>query len=169
MKHCLLQEQFRDRLQNFISTNIRADIPGIIGDAILSVQKDNAVAFSRPIDPCEPGYEHKHQEAETWMARTLQIHQCRQGCMKLVNGRWHCKRWTPFPLAEQAWVDEDGTWGPKRLYGYFNNFCPPCYNAYEQIMTSNWLQMEQRRNISGGILPIMWPKNKNNPQTLPHF
>ena len=45
--------------------------------------------------------------------------------MKLVNGHWLCKRHTPFPLADEAWVDETGQWGPKRCYGYFNNFCSP--------------------------------------------
>ncbi|KAH9022183.1 hypothetical protein EDB85DRAFT_1871482 [Lactarius pseudohatsudake] len=45
--------------------------------------------------------------------------------MKLVNGHFICKRRTPFPLATEDWIDENGNWGPKQIYGYFNNWCPP--------------------------------------------
>ena len=41
----LLNEQFREKLKKYISINIQADIPGIVGNTILSVPKDGAVAF----------------------------------------------------------------------------------------------------------------------------
>lgn len=65
MKMYLLNEEFREKLKKYISMNIRADIPGFLGDAILSVPKDSAVAFLRPVNPCKPDYEWKQHEAET--------------------------------------------------------------------------------------------------------
>lgn len=125
MKDYLLSEHFRANLKTFISTNIRVHILDVTGEAILSVSKHSAIAFSCPVDPQESDYKLKSLCAEKTLARTLQIHQCNRGCMKLVNGHWLCKRHTPFPLADEAWVDETGQWGPKRCYRYFNNFCPP--------------------------------------------
>ena len=124
MKQYLLSEEFREHLKTFISTNIRADLPDVLGKAVLSVPKDSAVAFSRPVDPRKPDYDQKSRCAEKKLARSLQIHQCNRGCMRLVNGHWVCKRRTPFTLADEAWITEDGLWGPQRSYGYFNNFCP---------------------------------------------
>ena len=45
--------------------------------------------------------------------------------MKMVSGNFVCKRKAPFPLADDAWIDQNGNWGPKRSFGYFNNWCPP--------------------------------------------
>ncbi|KAF8258485.1 hypothetical protein EI94DRAFT_1516666, partial [Lactarius quietus] len=65
-----------------------------------------------------------------------QVHQCGQGCIKLVRGQFTCKRRAPFPLADEDWIQADGTWGPKRTYGYFNNWCPSilqCLRANHDI------------------------------------
>lgn len=39
-------------------------------------------------------------------------------------GRFLCKRHAPFPLAEHAWVDSNGNWGPRCLDGMMNNWVP---------------------------------------------
>ncbi|KAH9007633.1 hypothetical protein EDB84DRAFT_1447399 [Lactarius hengduanensis] len=49
------------------------------------------------------------------------------GLYKSINALNHfvCKQRAPFPLAAEDWIDENSNWGPKRIYGYFNNWCPP--------------------------------------------
>ena len=166
MKQCLLSEQFREKLRRFISMNIRADLPNVVGAAVLSQPKDPAVAFSRPIDPRSPNYKRRSCEAEKRIARTVQIHQCGRGCMKLVNGHWVCKRRTPFALADAAWVDENGLWGPKRSYGYFNNFCPTllqCLRANHDIkLISNGADT---KHISWYITQYVAKKQKQSMNT----
>ncbi len=54
----------------------------------------------------------------------MQIHQCGQSCVKYVKGLPICKRNAPFPLAVDNWIDKFGKWGLKRMYSYFNNWCP---------------------------------------------
>ena len=39
-------------------------------------------------------------------------------------------------LANDNWIESDGRWGPKRTYGYFNNWCPTilqCLHANHNI------------------------------------
>ena len=70
------------------------------------------------------------------MARTVQVHQCGQGCIKFVHGQFICKRRAPFALANDDWIESDGRWGPKQSYGYFNNWCPAilqCLRANHDI------------------------------------
>lgn len=40
------------------------------------------------------------------------------------KGQFICKRRMPLDLAEEDFVNANGSWGPKRLYGYINNFIP---------------------------------------------
>ena len=124
MKQLLQTEEFRDKVKMFIAANIRVDIPGVQGTSILSVPREPCVAFSRPVDPRQPSYHERRDDAEKQLAHTVQVHQCGQGCMKLFHGRLVCKRKAPFPLAEEDWIEADRTWGPKRTYGYLNNWCP---------------------------------------------
>lgn len=124
MREMLLTEDFREKVKSFIGANIRAHVPGFHGPSILSLPREPCVAFSRPVDPREPGYDELGDEAEKRLVRTVQVHQCGQGCMKLFGGRFLCKRKIPFALAEEDWVEPDGSWGPKRTYGYLNNWCP---------------------------------------------
>lgn len=124
MKESLQNEEFRNKIKSFIRANIRADLPDVPGPSVLSIPRERCVAFSRPIDPRSPQYEENRDNAEKHIARTVQVHQCGQGCMKLIRGRFMCKRKAPFPLAKEDWINPDGTWGPKRTYGYFNNWCP---------------------------------------------
>ena len=91
MKEYLQSEQFRERLKTFISTNICANLQDIVGEAVLAIPKDSAVAFSRPVNPRKSDYICKSHDAENHIARTVQIHQCNRGCMRLTNGHWVCK------------------------------------------------------------------------------
>ena len=136
MKDLLLSEHFREKMKQFIAANIRADIPNSPGPAVLSIPRQSSVAFSRPVDPWKPHYASKRTEAEKRIARTVQVHQCSQACMKLSGTRMVCKRKAPFPLANDDWVEATGKSGPKRTYGYLNNWCPPilqCIRANHDI------------------------------------
>lgn len=136
MKEHLLSEQFRNRVKQFIGANIKADLPGYVGAQVLAIPKQTNVAFSRPIDPWTANYEKRRRECEKGMARTVQVHQCGPACMKVTKCRLACKRGAPFVLSETDWVKEDGQCGPKRTYGYFNNWCPPilqCIRANHDI------------------------------------
>ena len=132
----LQEDEFRSKIQHYIATNIHADISCAKGFDVLSVQKEPNPAFSRPIDPRQPNYEAKSKEFEDRVARTVQVHQCGQACMKIRKSRMVCKRNAPFKLAEEAWVNERGEWGPKRTYAYLNNWCPSilqCIRANHDI------------------------------------
>lgn len=136
MKERLLADEFRAVIQSFISVNIRAHLPDIAGSTILSIPQKSRVAFSRPVDPRLPCYKENSEEAEKLIARTVQVHQCGHSCLKFIKDRSVCKRRAPFPLAPDDWIDEDGRWGPKRTYGFFNNWCPPilqCIHANHDI------------------------------------
>lgn len=136
MKECLSTEEFRSKVKKFIATNIRADIPGVQGMDVLSIAPEPRAAFSRPVDPRSPQYEKERNEAEKKLARTVQVHKCGQGCIKLLRGQFVCKRKAPFALANDDWIESDGRWGPKRTYGYFNNWCPAilqCLRANHDI------------------------------------
>jgi hypothetical protein len=52
------------------------------------------------------------------------------------NNRLQCKRRAPFELSPRDWIDEDGSWGPKRTHGYVNNWNPAilhCVRANHDI------------------------------------
>lgn len=68
MKDCLSTEEFRSKVKTFIATNIHADLPGIRGTDVLSIPREAHVAFSRPVDPRAPQYEHNRDEAEKKLA-----------------------------------------------------------------------------------------------------
>lgn len=129
MKELLQTERFRLRVQKFIAANISADIDHLDGPSILSLPKDKAAAFSRPVDPRLPNYESQAHAAEVATARMVQVHQCTHACLRLIKGRWRCKRRAPFALADSPWIDDRGDWGIARRYGYVNNFCPPLLQA----------------------------------------
>ena len=124
MKVLLNSDAFREKARLFISANVHADIEGKDGALILAIPRRSKVAFSRPIDPRNPTYDDDKKIAVRDLARTVQVHQCGQSCLRYTNARTFCKRRTPFPLAEDAWINAEGDWGPKRLYGYLNNWNP---------------------------------------------
>lgn len=136
MKQLLSTQEFRSRVQAFIKQNIRVDLPDSPGLAVLALPRKNAVSFSRPVDPRLPDYPKKRKDAEISLARSLQVHQCSQSCMRFAQTRMVCKRRAPFLLANDDWIDEHGNCGPKRTYGYLNNWCPPilqCLHANHDI------------------------------------
>ena len=133
MKELLMHEDFRNRVKAFIHANVRADLPGYTGGEVLALPKANAVAFSRPVDPRKPHYRDLCGEAERKLARTVQVHSCGPGCMKVSKSRLVCKRRAPFVVSDFDWVNANGDCGPKRTYGYFNNWNP----AILQCVRSN--------------------------------
>ena len=124
MRELLTSEAFREKARSFISANIHADIEGKDGNSILAIPRQSKVAFSRPIDPRKPTYDNDKKLVVKNLARIVQVHQCGQSCLKYSNAGTFCKRRTPFPLADDAWINAEGDWGPKRLYGYMNNWNP---------------------------------------------
>jgi hypothetical protein len=136
MKELLLSEQFRNTVKMFISANVKADVAGHIGSQVLSIPKQKNVAFSRPLDLQHEHYDQRSEAVEACIARTVQVHQCGSACMKVTKTQLACKRRAPFVLSDVDWVNQDGQCGPKRTYGYFNNWCPPilqCLRANHDI------------------------------------
>jgi hypothetical protein len=126
MKELLQEETFRAKLVRFIHSAIKSDIGGANAEQVRAMNREEAVSFSRPVDPRQGNYSVRSHEAEKRLARAVQVHRCTaEGCLKLVRGRLVCKRNAPFPLSENDWVDEDGRWGSTRKYGYVNAWCPP--------------------------------------------
>ena len=130
MKENLSKTHFRERVRDFISANIRADVDGVHGTSVLAIPRLKRVAFSRPLDPRQANYEQLRYENEKALARTVQVHQCGNGCLRYNKGRAVCKRKAPFQLSECDWVDEEGNWGPKRTYGFLNNWNPEVLQSF---------------------------------------
>ena len=108
MKALLLMEEFRTRIQNFITANIHADLPGYPGNAVLTIPVQPQVAFSRPENPKNPQYEKRQREAEQKIARTVQVHCCSKACLKVCNSRLVCKCQAPFALSNEDWINDKG-------------------------------------------------------------
>ena len=113
MKQLLLDDQFRARMCSFIQANVRADLDGFQGPAVLALPQKKDVAFSRPVDPRLPNYNQLAQQAEQSIARTVQVHQCGLACMRFEKTKMVCKRRAPFQLSDHDWVDSSGWWGPR--------------------------------------------------------
>jgi hypothetical protein len=124
MKALLQDDVFRERVKTFIAANVHADISDMDGPSILLTKRDSTITFSCPVDPHLPDYERCAHCAETRIVQAVQVHECTHACLRLLNGRWSCKRRAPFPLSPEPWIDDQGDWGPKHRYGYLNNFCP---------------------------------------------
>ena len=125
MRELLKRASFRNRVSEFITANIKGDVPSCRGDKITEVARVKAVSYSRPVDPRMDGYASFKDAAERKLVRAVQLHRCtKEACLVLKKDRLMCKRNAPFDLSTRDWIDEDGTWGPKRSYGYVNNWCP---------------------------------------------
>ncbi|PBK62610.1 hypothetical protein ARMSODRAFT_1024597 [Armillaria solidipes] len=121
MDTALQSEEFRLRVSTFIAQNIVADIGGLSTSDILA-----ALELKDPSYSCPPKTDYLDPAHIATLARTVQVHTCHDlRCLIKVNNRKVCKRRAPFPRSEEAWIDEKGEWGPRRLYGYVNNFNPP--------------------------------------------
>ncbi|RDB23672.1 hypothetical protein Hypma_009540 [Hypsizygus marmoreus] len=126
MQKALADESFREKMRNFIKQNIRADINNANELDLKAMPVIPEVSYSRPIDPRTPNFDELNSQREHQLARTVQVHTCKLGrCQKVVGSHLVCKHRAPFPLSSDDWVSEEGEWGPKRLSGSVNNFCPP--------------------------------------------
>jgi hypothetical protein len=166
MKERLSSENFRKKIKSFISANVRADLPNVHGTDVLSIPRQTRVAFSHPVDPRIPHYEEQRADAEKRLARTVQVHQCGQGCIKLIKGRFVCKRKAPFALADDDWVEADGNWGPKRTYGYLNSWCPAVLQTLRanndiKVMTNG----KETKNIAWYITHYVAKKQNTSSNT----
>lgn len=92
------------------------------GSTTLAIPHQSKVAFSWPVDPCSANYENERKVSEQVLACTVQVHQCGSSCLCYTSTQTFCKCWAPFPLADEAWVDVDGNWGPKQSFGFLNNW-----------------------------------------------
>lgn len=127
MQRLLQTEEFRAKMKAYISSMIRADVPGLdSAEELQKEKKGSHLAYSRPPDPNNETYSKDLKQMEKELARAHQVHTCSKNtCLKLdQNHRLKCKRRAPFPLADDAYVDSDGKWGVRRKYGYFNSWCP---------------------------------------------
>lgn len=121
MDTALQSEEFRSHVSTFIAQNIVADIGGLSAPEILAAPELKDPSYSRP-----PKTDYLDSAHIATLARTVQVHTCHDlRCVIKVNNKKVCKRRAPFPRSEAAWIDEKGEWGPRRLYGYVNNFNPP--------------------------------------------
>ncbi|PSS19942.1 hypothetical protein PHLCEN_2v3115 [Hermanssonia centrifuga] len=120
-------EEFRTKMRTFINANVRAYLPGLESAAsVKAIRPDSEVAYSRPLDPSSPSYAEDVAAFELRLVRSLQVHTCKvRRCLQPNKvGKMLCKRKAPWQIAAEAFVTEAGHWGPKRLYGFVNGYCP---------------------------------------------
>lgn len=124
MNTVLKSETFREKIKHYIENVIHADIEGKDREAVSNIPKEQSVSYARPVNPrISSSQEADAQEKK--LARVLQFHQCTlAACLKMVKGKLVCKRRAPFAIAREAWVDENGNWGPKRLCDMLNTWNP---------------------------------------------
>jgi hypothetical protein len=116
---------FRRRVTGFIEANIKADVHGADSRHLVDKKRDTGMSYSRPVDPRQQHYMRIKEETERKLVRAVQVHQCSvEACLVMKNNRLQCKRRAPFELSPRDWIDEDGSWGPKRTSAYINNWNP---------------------------------------------
>jgi hypothetical protein len=124
MKDKLKSPDFQAHVANYIASNIRGHHPDVTTETLSTMPRETCTSYSRPLDPRNPESAHQRQAIEGHLVRAVQIHKCGRGCLKVQKGRLLCKRRAPFPLADNAWVNTNGEWGPKRTYPFMNNWNP---------------------------------------------
>lgn len=125
----LKQPSFRDKVVAYLDKVLCSDLPEIKTQADLQRVTNNVeVAWSRPPNPDLPAdeYERELEKLEATVARAKQVHTCapRRCLISDKQGRLHCKRNAPFPLADETSVDADGRWATRRQYPYLNGWIP---------------------------------------------
>lgn len=127
MEDALKREDFRTRVKSWIEHNITADIGGLTTKDIEALPKQNNFSFSRPMHPRSPNFsEHRSSELKK-LARSLLVHVCKgHGCTRQYGPSSRCKRGAPFEVSDEAWINERGQWGPKRLHPYVVNHNATC-------------------------------------------
>ncbi|KAJ3574918.1 hypothetical protein NP233_g1427 [Leucocoprinus birnbaumii] len=125
MSKALEYPAFRERVKDYISSVIHADIDNLTDAQVHALPKDPNVSYNQPVDPDHPEYESLVRERERTLARNLQVHSCSPyKCLVKRNGQMACKRGAPFDRADSDWVEQDGTWGPKRHATMINGYNP---------------------------------------------
>ncbi|TFY81855.1 hypothetical protein EWM64_g2158 [Hericium alpestre] len=127
MDRLLKSEEFCQRIKDYIDANMRAYLPGFESEEnVKSIPNEVEIAYSRPPNPDSPDYKQELKTFELRVARAKQVHSCEMRRCLLPNGRGglRCKRRAPFELAKEAFMNEAGEWGPKRLYEFMNNWNP---------------------------------------------
>ncbi|KIO04877.1 hypothetical protein M404DRAFT_25958 [Pisolithus tinctorius Marx 270] len=107
MQALLQQELFCEVIRNYIQANIWAHLDDLTEEHLITMLRENQLAYSQPHDPCISGWEERTHALEQ---------QLRDGLV--------CKRRVPWPLSDVDFVDEHGNWGPQRMHGYINAYCP---------------------------------------------
>ncbi|KAF9492437.1 hypothetical protein BDN71DRAFT_1509448 [Pleurotus eryngii] len=119
MSEALQGEAFCKRARQWIKNNITGDIRGLSVPKIEAILKKNNYSYSWPLRPDNPNYITLHKEELQKLARSLLVCVCKgHGCLSKNSTKSKCKRQAPFDRAEEAWIDEDGRWGPKHLHPY---------------------------------------------------
>ncbi|KAJ3571254.1 hypothetical protein NP233_g3868 [Leucocoprinus birnbaumii] len=119
------QVDFRERVSSFIGSVVHADIGGLDTEGVLAIPAEPDVAFSRPTNPASQNYDAERTKREHSLACNVQLHTCSTyTCLQKRNGVTACKRGAPFDCADEAWVNEDGQWGPKRHCARINGYNP---------------------------------------------
>jgi len=106
---------------------MRAYLPGLeSADSVKVIPNEVEVAYSRPPNPNLPGYKDLLTDLERRVARSKNLHTCevRRCLIPNKKGGLVCKRRAPFPTTEEDFFQEDGRWGPKRLYEFMNTWVP---------------------------------------------
>ena len=131
MKQLLQSDIFRSRIVDFIALNIWGHHEAISEETLSTIPKETAMSYSHPFDARDDHDSTQSSgstEEKTLQAKLLcavQIHKCSSCCLKMKKGRLVCKCHAPFPVANSAWINSEGEWGPKRTYEYLNNWVPP--------------------------------------------
>ena len=144
MEILLKQEQFRKRVTEFISANIHAYLPGMeSADSIKTIPNEVEVAYSQPPNPNAQHYDDLITEMERQVVRLKNLHTCapRRCLIPSKQGGLVCRRRAPFERSDDDFINEDGKWGPKRLYEFMNAWCPAlsinlCCNNDIKLLTN---------------------------------
>ncbi|KAI0263900.1 hypothetical protein BC834DRAFT_826866 [Gloeopeniophorella convolvens] len=124
----LTKDIFREQVIAFIRTNFRVHLDEFDGVDMSTIPANNAVAYSHPPDPylSDDEYRRQARAMEISVVWTKQVHTCKRGsCKKLGrDGQWYCRRRAPWPLSEHDTIEINGTWAPKRTFGFMNTWVP---------------------------------------------
>lgn len=127
MHKLLKTEEFRRKVSDFIEANIHAFIPGMLtAEEVFSEAVEPELAYSRPPNPDHPDFDIQFRQMEKRVARAQQVHICQENrCLQLdKSGILKCKRRAPWETANKAFINEDGTWCPRRIFPYFTGWSP---------------------------------------------
>ena len=123
----LKSEDFCLKVTFYIQTNLCAYLPGLENsETVKSIPKTRDIAYSRPPNPDSPEYEKQLSEFELHLAHVEQLHTCqlRRCLVPDKSGQLRCKQRAPFICSPDNFVDKNGNWRQKRMYGYMNGWVP---------------------------------------------